>query len=428
MNDLSTPVKNIFSKAALRMLNACAKFAYNLAQGFGIQFLRKGGSLAIGIDKEALSNWIKSISLRLQENAIDSDIPAHELAQQAPSSITIDVFPLTEETGENEVMKIVRIGKSQRAAREDHTHTIPASTALPKKDAGKGGSGHWVEENGEMVVSGDRRVALANHWHPLNIGITADTYAAGNHTHPILEQRIANLEKSGAGGGGGSGADPEEFAELQTTVREHSEKLTEINTELNAKDETLEDHETRISTNATDIETLDGDLLELAKNMAEWALMCAQMLSDFYETTPTPIPGEDGFPTDVTEGKVQIPLALQESAAENLQSEGEASVGSSKKLVFSDHVHPEKGVTAPAGSSKIASGLAEGDGLAGGGHTFGKSSDIGIEILIATRAADAGDGDGMNGNVYFRRCRISGDGRIYAIGAEECAFGFVKAM
>ena len=427
MNDLSTPVKNIFSKAALRMLNACAKFAYNLAQGFGIQFLRKGGSLAIGIDKEALSNWIKSISLRLQENTLDG-ITADKLAQQAPSSITIDVFAPTAETGENEVGKIGRIGKSQRAAREDHVHTIPASTALPKKDAGEGGSGHLVEVNGEMVVSGDRRVALANHWHPLNIGTTADTYAAGNHRHTTLEQRIANLEKSGAGGGGGSGADPEEFAELQTTVREHSEKLTEINTELNAKDETLEDHETRISTNATDIETLDGDLLELAKNMAEWALMCAQMLSDFYETTPTPIPGEDGFPTDVTEGKVQIPLALQESAAENLQSEGEASVGSSKKLVFSDHVHPEKGVTAPAGSSKIASGLAEGGGLAGGGHTFGKSSDTGIEILIATRAADAGDGDGMNGNVYFRRCRISGDGRIYAIGAEECAFGFVKAM
>lgn len=406
------------------MLNACAKFAYNLAQGFGIKFLRKGGSLVVGIDKEALSNWIKSISLRLQENTLDGT-SEQELAQQAPTKVTIDVFALSEATGENELKKIARIGKSQRAAREDHVHTIPASTALPRKDAGEGGSGHLVEVNGEMVVYGDRRVALANHWHPLNIGTTANTYAAGNHTHPNLEERITNLEKSGAGGGG-SGADPEEFAKLQTTVREHAEKLVEIDTELNGKDETLEDHETRISSNTADIETLDGDQLELAKNMAEWAIMCAQMLSDFYEVTPNPIPGADGFPADVSEGKPQIPIALQESAAENLQSEGEASVGSSQKFVFSDHVHPEKGVTAPTGITYLTSGLDAGNGTVGGSRTFGKSTDAGIEIFIATRAADAGDG--MNGNVYFRRCRISGDGRIYAIGAEECAFGFVKAM
>jgi hypothetical protein len=59
MNDLSSPVKNIFSKAALAMLNACARFAYNFSQGLGIKILKKGGSVVIGIDEDGFSRWFK---------------------------------------------------------------------------------------------------------------------------------------------------------------------------------------------------------------------------------------------------------------------------------------------------------------------------------------------------------------------------------
>lgn len=62
--DVATPVKNIFSKAALKMLNACAKFVYHFAQGFGVKFTDSSGSVAVGIDTESelLKDWIKSVS------------------------------------------------------------------------------------------------------------------------------------------------------------------------------------------------------------------------------------------------------------------------------------------------------------------------------------------------------------------------------
>jgi hypothetical protein len=64
MNACASPVKNIFSKAALAMLNACAKFAYNFAHGFGIKILRKGGSVVVSldIDSPALSDWVAAVS------------------------------------------------------------------------------------------------------------------------------------------------------------------------------------------------------------------------------------------------------------------------------------------------------------------------------------------------------------------------------
>ena len=61
-NDVSSSVKNIFSKAALRMLNACGKFVYHFAYGFGIKFTDASGSKAVAIDteSEALKEWIKN--------------------------------------------------------------------------------------------------------------------------------------------------------------------------------------------------------------------------------------------------------------------------------------------------------------------------------------------------------------------------------
>lgn len=64
MNECASPVKNIFSKAALAMLNACAKFAYNFAHGFGIKTLRKGGSVVVSLDVDSpvLSEWVATVS------------------------------------------------------------------------------------------------------------------------------------------------------------------------------------------------------------------------------------------------------------------------------------------------------------------------------------------------------------------------------
>lgn len=62
--DVAIPVKSIFSKAALRMLNACAKFVYHFAQGFGIKFTDASGSVAVGIDtdNELFKDWLKSVT------------------------------------------------------------------------------------------------------------------------------------------------------------------------------------------------------------------------------------------------------------------------------------------------------------------------------------------------------------------------------
>lgn len=199
MNELSSPVKNIFSKAALAMLNACARFAYNLSQGFGIKFLRKGGSVAVGIDENALSSWIKSFTAILQENAIDpytKDKPydisdSEKLGNHAPTYIESDYFSLTDPDTVYEIepsaSRIIRIGRSGRAAREDHTHFIRTTKIVPQKDRkiDEGSSGHYVfdVEQNKFVANPDPAFALANHAHPLNIGDDGESYAAGNHRH-----------------------------------------------------------------------------------------------------------------------------------------------------------------------------------------------------------------------------------------------------
>ena len=61
---LANPVKNIFSRSAVKILNACAKFAYNFSWGFGIKLTKSAGSavVALDTDSEVLQDWIKDQS------------------------------------------------------------------------------------------------------------------------------------------------------------------------------------------------------------------------------------------------------------------------------------------------------------------------------------------------------------------------------
>lgn len=69
----------------------------------------------------------------------------------------------------------------------------------------------------------------------------------------------------------------------------------------------------------------------------------------------------------------------------------------------------------------ISSGLATGTKAMTDTKIFNSTSDPGCEIYIACRGADVGDGE--NGRVYFRKFRISGDGRLRQIDSEGPAFG-----
>ena len=68
-----------------------------------------------------------------------------------------------------------------------------------------------------------------------------------------------------------------------------------------------------------------------------------------------------------------------------------------------------------------SSGIAMGTESMPDTMTFGSTSNPGCELYIACRGADTGDGE--NGRVYFRKFRISGDGRICQIDKEGPAFG-----
>ena len=81
-NDIANPVKNIFSRAALKMLNACAKFAYNFAQGFGIRFLQTDGSYSIEVDREdeALADWIRDLVNGEEDTSTPKNLPSGAVA------------------------------------------------------------------------------------------------------------------------------------------------------------------------------------------------------------------------------------------------------------------------------------------------------------------------------------------------------------
>ena len=64
--DVAIPAKTIFSKAALKMLNACAKFVYHFSKGFGITFTEASGSIVVGIDtdNELFKEWLRVVVTR----------------------------------------------------------------------------------------------------------------------------------------------------------------------------------------------------------------------------------------------------------------------------------------------------------------------------------------------------------------------------
>lgn len=80
-NILGHPIKNIFSQAALKVLNACAKFAYNFANGFGVKLSRSANSVVVSLDTEsdALAAWVRDIAKPLaatkdaNENLAEND-------------------------------------------------------------------------------------------------------------------------------------------------------------------------------------------------------------------------------------------------------------------------------------------------------------------------------------------------------------------
>ena len=68
---VSSPVRNIFSRAALKMLNACARFVYQFAPGFGIRFGDSPGSAIVSLntESEALKRWVADQSHNTSETA-----------------------------------------------------------------------------------------------------------------------------------------------------------------------------------------------------------------------------------------------------------------------------------------------------------------------------------------------------------------------
>lgn len=90
-----------------------------------------------------------------------------------------------------------------------------------------------------------------------------------------------------------------------------------------------------------------------------------------------------------------------------------------------DQIDKIKKVSAPEKITPINSGTASGTSMDDGERIFGSSSDDGIEIFVATRAADSGDGE--TGKIRFRKFIIAGDGRIYAIDKESAAYGVYNA-
>lgn len=73
---VAVPVKNIFSKAALRMLNACAKFVYHFSKGFGITFTEASGSIVVGIDtdNELFKEWLRVVTRESVKSQTEIDV------------------------------------------------------------------------------------------------------------------------------------------------------------------------------------------------------------------------------------------------------------------------------------------------------------------------------------------------------------------
>jgi hypothetical protein len=101
--DVAVPVKNIFSKAALKMLNACAKFVYHFAQGFGIKFTDASGSVAVGIDtdNELFKEWLRCVT----RESVKSQSAIDLSGQMADDfNAEYDTPPITPESDDGEYL------------------------------------------------------------------------------------------------------------------------------------------------------------------------------------------------------------------------------------------------------------------------------------------------------------------------------------
>lgn len=85
---LANPVKNIFSRSAAKVLNACARFAYNFSWGFGIKLTKSAGSVAVSIntDSDALQNWISTIANRVKKPTDPVELPSGPKAETSTSA------------------------------------------------------------------------------------------------------------------------------------------------------------------------------------------------------------------------------------------------------------------------------------------------------------------------------------------------------
>ena len=142
MNNIpATPVKNIFSRTALKVLNACAKFTHNFSHGFGIKLTDSLGGkvVAIDTDSEALQVWIKdqSHNHKASEEKIelksgyeplgnDSAVTVKDEASWKSGGKDVELFVLCRQTdGGNEgalffrKMKVNRLGHIVSIGAED---------------------------------------------------------------------------------------------------------------------------------------------------------------------------------------------------------------------------------------------------------------------------------------------------------------------
>jgi hypothetical protein len=101
--DVAVPIKNIFSKAALKMLNACAKFVYHFAQGFGIKFTDASGSVAVGIDtdNEIFKEWLRCVTRESVKSQAAIDLSG-QMADDFDAEY--DTPPITPESEDGEYL------------------------------------------------------------------------------------------------------------------------------------------------------------------------------------------------------------------------------------------------------------------------------------------------------------------------------------
>lgn len=140
-SDVANSVRNIFSKAALRMLNACAKFVYHFAYGFGIKLTDASGSktVAIDTDSEPLKDWIKDqshnhkaseekieIKSGYESFGVDSQVTARDEASWKSGNKDVELFVLCRQTdGGNDgalffrKLKVNRLGHIVSIGAED---------------------------------------------------------------------------------------------------------------------------------------------------------------------------------------------------------------------------------------------------------------------------------------------------------------------